>query len=59
MERHLDKRTIAEPVADLFAGLSQAIAVSNEGWLLPSSDELNEHVPKVRVVDKPMFPKSK
>jgi len=34
MERHLDKRAIAEPLADLFAGLSQSIDATQRGILL-------------------------
>jgi hypothetical protein len=37
MERHLGKNAIAEPVANLFASLSESIAPSNESWLLPTA----------------------
>jgi hypothetical protein len=56
---HVDKRAITEPLKNLFASLSESINTTNAGLLMPTSDELNEHVPRVRVVDKPMFPKSK
>jgi hypothetical protein len=59
MERHLDKNAITEPLETLFAGLRESIDATNAGFVLPTSDELNEHVPRVRVVDMPMFPKSK
>ncbi|HTA24954.1 MAG TPA: hypothetical protein VK763_15580 [Terriglobales bacterium] len=56
MERHLAKNAITEPLEALFAGLSESIGATNAGLVLPTSDELFEPMPKVRVVDKRMFP---
>lgn len=56
MECHLAKRAIAAPLKDLFAGLSESIDATNAGLVLPTSDQLYEHVPKVRVVGE-MFGK--
>ena len=43
----------------LFDSLGQSIDATNAGLLLPTSGELFEPMPKVRVVDKPMFPEKK
>jgi hypothetical protein len=59
MERHLDRSAIERPLEDLFASLSDSIDATNSGIVLPTCDQFNENVPRVRVVDKPMFPKSK
>jgi|HubBroStandDraft_6_1064221.scaffolds.fasta_scaffold00126_29 hypothetical protein len=56
MERHLAKNAIRERLEALFASLSESINATNACLLLPTSDELNEHVPRVRIADKPMFP---
>jgi hypothetical protein len=50
---------ITAPVDALFDSLGQSIDATNAGLLLPTSGELFEPMPKVRVVDKPMFPEKK
>jgi hypothetical protein len=49
----------AEPPEDLFAGLSESIDATDSGIVLPTTDEINEPLPKIRVVDKPMLRKKK
>ncbi len=53
----IEKQAIAEPLETLFAGLSQSIDASNAGLVLPTSDELYQDVPRVRIVGDMFRPK--